>query len=181
MVLKEPDAGNCILELVQTSVPEADARGNENVMEVTENGWKNLIFARIETRSGTAPNSFNNINRYNNCVLHYLLFSLNLFLVGKSYITHDFNLSHFSLFSLSIQITSSIQTALLSRLIDVVRCRGTYGCLFGSEPSQVNLDWLPGPTMPNQSQFSVLISSKPTCVCFAALLVRLRDKISVIR
>ena len=56
MVLKEPDAGNVVLELVQTNVPEADAHGNENVMEVTENGWKNLIFARIRNAFGYGAN-----------------------------------------------------------------------------------------------------------------------------
>ena len=56
MVLKEPEPGNCILELTQTDVPEADAHGNENVMEVTENGWKNLIFARIRNAFGYGAN-----------------------------------------------------------------------------------------------------------------------------
>ena len=56
MVLKEPEPGNCILDLVQTGVPEADAHGNENVMEVTENGWKNLIFARIRNAFGYGAN-----------------------------------------------------------------------------------------------------------------------------
>ncbi|CAL6431161.1 unnamed protein product [Bathycoccus prasinos] len=56
MVLKEPEPGNCILELTQTDVPEADAHGNENVMEVTENGWKNLIFARVRNAFGYGAN-----------------------------------------------------------------------------------------------------------------------------
>jgi len=56
MVLKEPEPGNCILDLVQTDVPEADAHGNENVMEVTENGWKSLIFARIRNAFGYGAN-----------------------------------------------------------------------------------------------------------------------------
>ena len=35
---------------------QTDAHGNENIMEVTENGWKNLIFARIRNAFGYGAN-----------------------------------------------------------------------------------------------------------------------------
>ena len=52
MTFSEPEPGNTILLLEQTDVPESDEYGNENVMEVTENGWKNLIFSRIRNAFG---------------------------------------------------------------------------------------------------------------------------------
>ena len=45
--LREPEPGNCFVDLVQTNVPETDAFGNENVMDTTEAGWKEQIFGRI--------------------------------------------------------------------------------------------------------------------------------------
>jgi len=47
LTFREPEPGNCFVDLVQTNVPECDKFGNETVMDTTENGWKNLIFARI--------------------------------------------------------------------------------------------------------------------------------------
>ena len=44
--------GNVVLTLVQSEVPECDAHGNENVIEVAKNGWTNLIFARIKNAFG---------------------------------------------------------------------------------------------------------------------------------
>ena len=47
ITFREPEPGNCFVDLVQTNVPESDKFGNGTVMDTTENGWKNLIFARI--------------------------------------------------------------------------------------------------------------------------------------
>lgn len=47
ITLKEPDAGNTVLELKQTGLPEADRFGNEDVFENTEKGWKDNIFEKI--------------------------------------------------------------------------------------------------------------------------------------
>ncbi|ABO94156.1 predicted protein [Ostreococcus lucimarinus CCE9901] len=47
VTFREPEPGNCFVDLVQTNVPECDKFGNETVMDTTENGWKNLIFGRI--------------------------------------------------------------------------------------------------------------------------------------
>ena len=47
ITFREPEPGNCFVDLVQTNVPECDKFGNETVMDTTENGWKNLIFGRI--------------------------------------------------------------------------------------------------------------------------------------
>ena len=47
ITFREPEPGNCFVDLVQTNVPECDGFGNETVMDTTENGWKNLIFSRI--------------------------------------------------------------------------------------------------------------------------------------
>jgi activator of HSP90 ATPase len=47
MTFKQPEPGNTILTLVQTGIPAEDKFGNHNVIDQTENGWKNLIFGRI--------------------------------------------------------------------------------------------------------------------------------------
>jgi len=47
ITFREPEPGNCFVDLLQTNVPECDGFGNETVMDTTENGWKNLIFSRI--------------------------------------------------------------------------------------------------------------------------------------
>lgn len=52
ITFKEPEPGNTVVTLVQEGVPEEDKFGNHNVYDQTENGWKNLIFARIRSMFG---------------------------------------------------------------------------------------------------------------------------------
>ena len=52
ITFREPEPGNCHLDLVQEDVPESDAYGNENVMDTTEIGWKAQIFDRIRQAFG---------------------------------------------------------------------------------------------------------------------------------
>lgn len=52
ITFREPEPGNTFLELVQENVPEADAFGNETVMDTTEMGWKEQIFSRIRSAFG---------------------------------------------------------------------------------------------------------------------------------
>ena len=47
ITFREPEPGNCFVDLVQTDVPETDAFDNETVMDTTEVGWKQQIFERI--------------------------------------------------------------------------------------------------------------------------------------
>mmetsp|Transcript_39707 Transcript_39707/g.98261 ORF Transcript_39707/g.98261 Transcript_39707/m.98261 type:complete len:362 (-) Transcript_39707:259-1344(-) len=47
ITFREPEPGNCFVDLVQENVPETDGFGNESVMDTTESGWKEQIFDRI--------------------------------------------------------------------------------------------------------------------------------------
>jgi hypothetical protein len=47
ITFREPEPGNCFVDLVQDNVPETDGFGNESVMDTTETGWKEQIFNRI--------------------------------------------------------------------------------------------------------------------------------------
>ena len=47
ITFREPEPGNCFVDLVQENVPETDSFGNESVMDTTETGWKEQIFNRI--------------------------------------------------------------------------------------------------------------------------------------
>jgi activator of HSP90 ATPase len=52
ITFREPEPGNCFVDLRQEDVPETDAYGNESVMDTTEIGWKEQIFDRIRQSFG---------------------------------------------------------------------------------------------------------------------------------
>eukprot|EP00850_Spirogloea_muscicola_P020928 SM000231S07475 [mRNA] locus=s231:58602:60797:+ [translate_table: standard] len=52
MTFDEIEPGVTIVKLSQTNIPEEDRFGNSNVLEVTERGWRDLIFHRIRAVFG---------------------------------------------------------------------------------------------------------------------------------
>ena len=52
ITFREPEPGNCFVDLKQDDVPETDGFGNESVMDTTEIGWKEQIFDRIRQAFG---------------------------------------------------------------------------------------------------------------------------------
>ena len=52
ITFREPEPGNCFVDLKQDDVPETDGFGNESVMDTTEIGWKEQIFDRIRHAFG---------------------------------------------------------------------------------------------------------------------------------
>ncbi|GFH19106.1 Aha1_N domain-containing protein, partial [Haematococcus lacustris] len=45
--LAEPEPGHTVLTLQQTGIPEADQFGSEDVLQLTERGWRLQVFQRI--------------------------------------------------------------------------------------------------------------------------------------
>lgn len=52
MDITSPQEGSTLLKLVQKNIPGQDQFGNENIKELTENGWKQQIFDRIRAVFG---------------------------------------------------------------------------------------------------------------------------------
>lgn len=52
MDISSKQEGSTIVKLTQENIPEQDQYGNENVREVTENGWQLQIFNRIRAVFG---------------------------------------------------------------------------------------------------------------------------------
>lgn len=50
--IEELQAGTTNVTMTQTGVPHEDKYGHHNVVETTENGWRNLILRRIKTVFG---------------------------------------------------------------------------------------------------------------------------------
>jgi hypothetical protein len=50
--IAEPEPGHTVVTLTQTGVPDEDKFGNHDVVNTTEQGWRNLIFHRIRAVFG---------------------------------------------------------------------------------------------------------------------------------
>jgi activator of HSP90 ATPase len=50
--IAEQEPGHTVVTLTQTGVPDEDKFGNHDVVNTTEQGWRNLIFHRIRAVFG---------------------------------------------------------------------------------------------------------------------------------
>lgn len=44
---EEPEPGSTVVKLAQTGIPPTDRFDNEDVLDVTEKGWRGQVFQRI--------------------------------------------------------------------------------------------------------------------------------------